>query len=203
MYIIYINRKPLILTDLAGAKKYKTSKTQPVLRYIGKKRYLFQAIDNLEKETAYQAIVMYSNELEQLKKHFFSIFKVEEAGGGLVLNDQKEVLMIQRNGYWDMAKGHIEKGETREAAAIREVQEETGVQNLELGAFLCTTYHTYRNRKDKRILKVSHWFRMISNDTTLVPQAEEGIQKVVWMSLEMAEKCTPIYKNILTVLSKN
>lgn len=203
MYTIYINRKPLILTDVAGAKEYKASKFQPVLRYVGIPRYLYQVIDNLEKSTVYEAIIVYSNQLEKLKADFFNAFKVEEAGGGLVLNQEKEVLMILRNGYWDMAKGHIEKGETREAAAIREVQEETGVQNIELGEFIQTTYHTYRNRKNKRILKLSHWFRMTSNDIVLVPQEEEGIEKVVWMPIEAAKKCTPIYQNILNILNEN
>ena len=205
MLKIYINETPLILATAEEAKTFKASKTQIVSRYIGRPKYLFHFIDNLEKDHQLDAIVAYHNNFEKLKNDFWGIFKVKEAAGGLVLNAQQQVLMIYRNGCWDMAKGHIEAGESQEQAAIREVQEETGLQNIELGDFLQTTYHVFRNKKNKRILKLSHWFKMSSrsddNQDNLQPQIEEGIEKVEWMSIEKAQKCQPIYKNILDLLS--
>ena len=144
--------------------------------------------------------LLFSKDLNLLKEYFFGLYKNKNAGGGAVFNDKNEILMIQRNGYWDMAKGHIEKGETKSEAAVREVIEETGIQNIELQEFITTTYHTFKNRKGNRCLKISHWFKMKSNDNDFTPQSEEGVEKVVWMSLEEAFKLKPIYKNILNVL---
>jgi 8-oxo-dGTP pyrophosphatase MutT (NUDIX family) len=200
MYKIYINENPIILTTLEASKQFKTSKTVLVSKYIAKKRFLFQFIDALEKSQSEKTIVLHHPDLELLVKDFFSIYKNLEAGGGIVFNDSGEVLMIKRGGTWDMAKGHMEKGETPAKTAIREVMEETGLQNVELQEFITTTYHTYNNKKGNRCLKISHWFKMKSNDTDFQPQGEEGIEKVVWMPIAQALQLKPIYKNILNLL---
>lgn len=52
-----------------------------------------------------------------------------EGAGGIVFNDAGDVLMIRhRNGSWVFPKGHIERGESKVDAAVREVEEEAGVQ---------------------------------------------------------------------------
>ena len=51
------------------------------------------------------------------------------AAGGLVTNENNELLMIFRRGKWDLPKGKLDKGETIEECAIREVEEETGIGN--------------------------------------------------------------------------
>ena len=200
MYKIYINENLLVLATPESAKQFKSSKSVLITRYISKKRFLFQYIDALENPNVDKTIILYSKDLEQLKEDFFGRYKNLGAGGGAVFNDKGEVLMIQRRGYWDMAKGHIEKGETKSETAVREVMEETGMKNIELQEFITTTYHTFKNRKEKRCLKISHWFKMKSNDNDFIPQTEEGVEKVVWMSLDDAFKLKPIYKNILNVL---
>lgn len=49
--------------------------------------------------------------------------------GGVVFNQAGEVLLLRdRMGYWVFPKGHVDQGESLEQAAIREVQEETGIQ---------------------------------------------------------------------------
>lgn len=200
MIKIYINETPLILATPAEAQAFQPSKTMLVSRYVGNPKYLHHFIDNLEKSHKLEAIVAFHPNFERLKNDFFSIYKVKEAAGGVVQNDANEVLMIQRHGFWDMAKGHIENGETAEIAAIREVKEETNIQNIELKKLLHTTYHTFRNKKKERVLKISHWYSMTSNDTAFQPQTEEGIEQVQWHALEKAKQLTPIYKNILDLL---
>lgn len=70
---------------------------------------------------------------------------VIEAAGGIVWRDGpagREVAAIYRARYddWSLPKGWVEKGETWAAAAVREVQEETGCQ-VELGDFAgCSAY---------------------------------------------------------------
>ncbi len=57
-----------------------------------------------------------------------------------------EVLFMFRRGKWDLPKGKLDPGETLEACALREVEEETGVGQLELKNFLLVTEHTYAER---------------------------------------------------------
>lgn len=205
MYKIYIGEVPLLLVSEEEAGQYITGSVQDlVVDHVPKHRKrLHQCIDNLEKGTpGIDSIIIISEDLEQLHEDFFTIFKVHKAGGGVVFNDKDEVLAIHRMGYWDLPKGKQDEGETMEATSLREVQEETGVENLELGDFICNTYHTYRSRSNKRILKWTTWYKMKTTDTELTPQTEEDIDLAVWMNLEELKAKTPIYKNILEVLDR-
>jgi 8-oxo-dGTP pyrophosphatase MutT (NUDIX family) len=103
------------------------------------------------------------------------------AGGGLVYTDNHTVLLIYRRGKWDLPKGKLDEGETPAVAAVREVQEETGVEHLELEEPLTVTYHTYME-KGRLVLKESHWFLMKSPEQpSLVPQQEEDIEQCIWV----------------------
>ena len=104
-----------------------------------------------------------------------------KAAGGLVLNENKEVLLIHRLGMWDLPKGKIEKGERIEEAAIREICEETGIVEIKLIDALCTTWHLYHH-KNELVLKETFWFLASSNgNTVLAPQHEEHIEQAVWI----------------------
>jgi hypothetical protein len=126
---------------------------------------------------------------------------IVEAAGGLVFNEKNELLMIFRRGYWDLPKGKVDEGETLEQCAVREVMEETGLQNIKLGAFLTTTYHTY-TQKDQTILKPSHWYKMQNwGNEILIPQTEEDITAIKFVSKEIAytllEEMYPTIKNVV------
>lgn len=121
----------------------------------------------------------------------FALYKQDkiiiEAAGGLVFNEQKELLMIFRRGFWDLPKGKVDEGETHDQCAVREVMEETGLQHIQLIEFLTTTYHTYQ-QNGETILKPSHWFKMMcSLAETLVPQTEEDITEIKWVTKKEAE----------------
>ncbi|HEX7754612.1 MAG TPA: NUDIX domain-containing protein [Niabella sp.] len=121
-------------------------------------------------------------ELKELKKAFFRKFEPVQAGGGLVINEKREILMIFRRGFWDLPKGKLDKGETIEACAVREVHEETGLTKIERGDHLLTTYHTYEHGTH-HILKEAHWFLMhASSEEKLIPQTEEDIEQIVWVN---------------------
>ena len=117
----------------------------------------------------------------------------------MVLNDEKEVLFIYRNNIWDLPKGWIDKGESIETAAIREVEEECGIFNLSILKKLSTTYHIYFQGGLK--LKETHWFLMSSDfDKELVPQTEEGITKVLFKNeAEINKALQNTYANIKLV----
>ncbi len=125
-------------------------------------------------------IYFFNENLELLFDYFASMFRIIEAAGGLVKNKKGEWLFIFRHGKWDLPKGKIEKGEAIKTAAIREVEEECGINGLTIVKELPTTYHTYF-MEEKAILKPTHWFEMSSNDPSkLKPQTEEGITEVKW-----------------------
>lgn len=142
-------------------------------------------------------------DLEELKKQFFKKFEVHVAGGGLVVNENGEMLMIFRRGAWDLPKGHLDKGETIEECAVREVQEETGLKNVELGKFLTITYHSYE-QGTHHIMKESHWFLMKSSlDEKLVPQTDEDIDEIEWVKGEQLDQYLPqAYPSIRNVLQE-
>ena len=121
------------------------------------------------------------------RKAFWKKFRVVQAAGGLVVNQKSELLLIFRRGKWDLPKGKLDPGETLEQCAIREVQEETGLQQIELKQALLTTYHTY-HESGKFILKETYWYEMHSGgNQNLVPQTTEDIQEVEWASTQKTE----------------
>lgn len=114
----------------------------------------------------------------ELKKHFLVI----EAAGGLVTNSNNKILLIKRNGLWDLPKGKIDEGENAEEAAIREVMEECGITSIKITSSLTTTYHTYAI-DSKIVLKPTSWYSMsFDRQTTPKPQTEEGITDVCWVA---------------------
>ena len=119
---------------------------------------------------------------ESAFQEFQSYFKIIKASGGIVSNSKNEKLFIYRLDRWDLPKGKIESGEEIEEAAIREVEEECGITDLSINKKLHDTFHVYK-LKDKLILKQTYWFEMSSNYIgELVPQIEENITKVEWLS---------------------
>lgn len=199
MYKVFINNKPLILAD--ASFQPETTDRILVTKYAGKQKFLYSFIDTLEKSPHYDGIVLLTNDLAKLWADFQDIFKIIEAAGGVVFNEKKEALLIYRLKTWDLPKGKIDKGETPEVAAVREIQEETGLNVVELGAFLCHTYHTYE-QKGKRILKRTYWYKMTTAETELTPQYSEDIEQAEWHDLTKFLQANPnIYPSILDVLT--
>jgi len=127
------------------------------------------------------------------------------AAGGLVFNDKHELLMIFRRGKWDLPKGKLDEGETIEDCAVREVQEETGLQQVELKKFLGITFHEYfEPRINDDVMKESHWYLMYAPDLQpLIPQTEEDIEVIEWVDEKnIPEKLNNSYKNIAEILGK-
>ena len=125
------------------------------------------------------------------------------AAGGLVTNPQGEILWIFRRGCWDLPKGKLDEGETIQSCAIREVQEETGIQNIQLHELLNFTNHLYFDPYlYEEVVKRTYWFHMtiaVAQDGT--PQSSEDIEKIEWHSLATAKKCLEqTYPTILEVV---
>lgn len=117
-------------------------------------------------------------------KDFSSRFREKVAAGGIVQNERGDILAIYSRDHWTFPKGHVEAGEEIMDAGIREVQEETGLQQLSVIRSLGHTLHTFQGKK-KWKLKTTHWYLMRGTVTeALVPQTEEHIEAVQWLNLK-------------------
>lgn len=188
MYEVFVNETPLIITSFT--KKNNTLPTYPFHSIDFKK-----LMKKLNKKDC-KGMVLISDNLKKDWANFTQNFEVIVAAGGLVLNKKKEVLFIYRNDRWDLPKGKVEKDENIATAAIREVEEECGISNLELKRKITTTYHTYNLNGLK--LKETHWFLMTSSfKGNLKPQLEEGITAVLFKNNMLAKIALQnTYKNI-------
>jgi 8-oxo-dGTP pyrophosphatase MutT (NUDIX family) len=84
-----------------------------------------------------------------------------------------------------------------ESTAMREVEEETGVNKLKINRKLPKTYHIFK-RNGKYRLKITTWFEMSTNfEGELNGQVEEGIEQVVWMDKKQIKQAMEnSYENI-------
>lgn len=114
-------------------------------------------------------------------EHFLGHTTLVEAAGGTVEDGEGRMLMMLRRGRWVLPKGHVEPGESHEEAALREVAEETGLQQVSIVGPLTTTQHFYRMH-GRWETKRTRWYRLrCEGATTTVPQTEEEITEIRWM----------------------
>lgn len=204
MYKIYIKETLLILVDTKDLENTKKKMgDELVAKYSGKRKYLLNFIDKAEKDSRCNCIIIHSSDFKKLWKDFKSLFKIEKAAGGLVMNKDKDALLIFRRGFWDLPKGKIEKGEKKMVAAVREVEEETGATDLFVEGKLATTYHTYKYKINKRVLKKTFWYLMHTKTEELQPQAEEDIELAEWRNLDdfLNTKDLVVHENIRELIS--
>lgn len=176
MYKVFVNNRPLFLTN-------KIEKETDFQLFLLNSVDIEQLVSKFFKNKIHKALLYHPDEKEILNT-LKSKIPVEKAAGGLVYNKKGEILFIFRNRKWDLPKGGIEKNEKKKEAAIREVEEETGVSELKIIEKLEKTYHIFK-RNGKFKLKVTHWYKMeTSFDGIPNPQTEEGIEKAVWVKPE-------------------
>jgi 8-oxo-dGTP pyrophosphatase MutT (NUDIX family) len=113
----------------------------------------------------------------------------EVSAGGVVyrVEDGRPLFLLIRDSYrnWGFPKGHLEKRENPEAAALREVSEETGLTDLAVRGELATIDWHFRFR-GKLIHKICHFFLMESENAPTSPQREEGITACKWVPIDEA-----------------
>lgn len=175
---IFINDKPLVFSDTKVNDDFISLDSG----------VMYKTVAGLFDNTACKGAIIKTNHAETEFKSFCNQFLVIEAAGGIVFNDEKEILLIERLGKWDLPKGKIERIETPKHAAMREVCEETGVCDLEVLQPLPHTYHTYEH-KGRIVLKRTYWFTMQCNlFTNFILQKEEDITDAKWMDKEEIKK---------------
>ncbi|MFL1895891.1 NUDIX hydrolase [Aquimarina sp. 2-A2] len=193
MYKVFVNNTPIILSTKKAVQDYTTIPIKEV--------DFNDLILKILKDDKLKFHLYHKNQ-EKLIDHLYTKLPVVLAGGGKVYNDSKEILFIRRNGKWDLPKGKSEKKEDMETTAIREVEEETGVKDLEITKFLYKTFHVFK-RNDEYRLKVTYWFEMKTEyNGPLTPQIDEGIKKVKWKDAKKAKKALQnSYANIRELFS--
>lgn len=184
MYKVFINNKPLVIASSTEAEPLFE---QNFILYGDDFVQFLMCVNLLESVKQPLAIVLVVTDVDEAWSVFCSHFKWIDAAGGVVKNPNGEILLIERLEKWDLPKGKVEKGETLDSAAVREIEEETGLQNIFLKGKITDTYHTYI-LNDERILKRTAWYSAsVSSAQELVPQAEEHISKAIWANKNFVE----------------
>lgn len=192
---IFLDDKSIILTNVQENIENE--------KYFRLKDVTLDEIIEALSHKGVERIYLYHPKAEKLMKKFKQLIPTIKAGGGIVYNQEGKVLLIKRNGKWDLPKGKKEKGENIATCALREVEEETGVKKLLIQRFRTITYHIFKRDK-QYFLKETYWYDMTTTyKKKLVPQTEEGIEKVCWKDEVTAkELAKSSYKNIQLVFSR-
>lgn len=178
---IYYNDKPVFLCNKLDEELMALNHHPDVLYIDELSTPAFHSIQHALNNDQCNAAILFHENIDELKAVYFKQYTFIHAAGGIVQNENKDVLFIFRKGKWDLPKGKIDKSEHPETAAIREITEETGVQNLLLHQKIGETYHVY-HAFGKHFIKQTDWFYLTcSGVQNLLPQIEEDITKVTFI----------------------
>jgi 8-oxo-dGTP pyrophosphatase MutT (NUDIX family) len=192
MHKIYFNNKPLYLVSEVSKEIEEYLHHDDTVFIDEFNSHTVKAMIHEMEANQIHAGVFLHSDVDAMLKAFKKKLVLILAAGGFVHTKDDHVLMIFRRGKWDLPKGKLDPGEELEACALREVQEETGINKIKSGGPLCTTYHTY-HQFGKHILKESHWFVMkAEKQEHFLPQLDEDIEKCEWVSID---KLAPYLEN--------
>ncbi|RLD86431.1 MAG: NUDIX hydrolase [Bacteroidetes bacterium] len=197
MYKVFYNDKAIFLKD-----KCLELIPDSTVQVVQDKEDLFAFLRFFFARNQIKNICVTGYSQKEMFRDFTSYFILIEAAGGLVSNVENKFLFIKRFDKWDLPKGKVEKGEHPREAAVREVEEETGVTGLVVVEELPPTYHIYPY-EDNLILKKTFWYRMTTeSNSKLKPQLKEDITEVVWQDLAQSKKAlAESYRSLYETLS--
>jgi 8-oxo-dGTP pyrophosphatase MutT (NUDIX family) len=202
MYKVFLNEKKLIITPPGNITLNKPSVN-----------FALHCTRN-ELENWFEIFVS-SHELEVLVTHpipekwfelFQSLFISVPAAGGIV-RKKNTILFIFRNGKWDLPKGKIDRGESAQQAALREVEEECGISGHTIVKKLSSTFHIYKSPYKKTfgkwIFKETFWYEMnYTGEENGTPELNEGITRVEWFEKnKLATVLENTYENLKEIIS--
>lgn len=195
MYRVYVEDKVIVFTPTASALE----NTSRISVAPGEGLTLTKLLQKVQFTKRLEVI---TSQPERVFGEFRRTLPLIEAGGGLVLDPQNRVLMIFRNGRWDLPKGKREKGEQIRQCALREVEEECSVSGLAIEDLITETYHCYR-MGSRWVLKRTSWFLMrCPGAQQPVPQTVEGITEAGWVAEdEIPAKVAGTYRTIRDVFA--
>lgn len=195
-----MNQSLLILADF-------TPHIKENVQTIGLQDIDLEKLFNESAHSTDKTVYLYIHpNIRKVFKKILSTIRIVKAAGGLVTNGNGEYLFIHRLGKWDLPKGKVEEGEKMKDAALREVEEECGIEVDYLGKKLATTYHTYYMR-NKFVLKQTKWYQMgVNKIPKLTPQLEEDIDQAEWLKAselkKVKENTYPLIMEIVETIKK-
>lgn len=197
MYEVFIDNKLIVFSESPKNVKFLSN-------FVEIQTDDLAVVDVLGLRTSLSAsitLVIHSKNSETDFALVFRNHQIIEAAGGLVRR-KDSYLFIERNGVWDLPKGKVEKDETVEEAAVREIEEECGIEKPAINRFLGCTYHTYEYN-GKQVLKKNWWYLLdYSGSKKVIPQQEEGITQVVWFKKKQWHQINEnTYPSIIKVLA--
>lgn len=180
MYKIFINEHLLAITDnendFFNSRNYRLvdDSEKSIIAAI-------EMLENSDKNVPNPGLMIMTENADETFKKFRKKFTGITAGGGVVYNKEGQLLLIKRQGKWDLPKGKKDEHETIENASVREVREECGIEKISVVNFITHSYHTYY-MEGRRILKTTHWYHMQAEKyDNLQPQEEENITELKWV----------------------
>lgn len=201
MYKIFQENKSLIFPKIEGDSLKFDATPQESERYDAELLcdFLPEWLDDRDSGDTFIHEVSQNAVANALSK----TFKMAPAAGGIVVKDGKFVSIV-RKGIPDLPKGHIEQGETPEAAALREVEEETGISKLQIVNELPSSWHCYLEHEEWK-LKRTYWYLMDTTETIHPkPQSEEGITEIKLIGNEEIEAFLKgTFQSISEILGKD
>lgn len=168
-----------------------------------------EVISLVENSTTVLNLFIITDKPHEVWNKFKSNYIEIIAAGGLVQNLKEELLIIKRFGKWDLPKGKIEKNESSETAALREVEEECGLKKLKILKQLESTFHIYKSPWHKKhnnlVFKETKWYLMSYAGNELpTPQIEEEIEEAKWVSiLDLQYVLDNTYRSVSELLKNN
>ncbi|MGR3810099.1 NUDIX hydrolase [Jiulongibacter sp. NS-SX5] len=198
--IIFINDRPLKFVEQKKFDKRDAARFHTVVQRPKKAKGITEWVKKvLITEASNTYLIDFFKSIKEIKKFDFKSatfvvdsipeayaafskqYKIVDAAGGVILNDEGQLLMIYRRKKWDLPKGKADKGETMIETAEREVEEECGI-TVKVEDDYFVSYHTYTH-KNERVLKRTFWYKMeLVSDEHMQPQIEEDIEDIRWMN---------------------
>jgi ADP-ribose pyrophosphatase YjhB (NUDIX family) len=176
------------IINLISTQKLFRPEKNSIMASVSGADELKLSYDELIAQPNLEQIFFFNESQDNLLSWFSSMFRLIKAAGGVVRNTENQILFIFRNGKWDLPKGKVEKGESLDEAAVREVEEECGLSRVKIVKKCCTTYHVYP-LNDEMILKPTYWYHMTCPEgSDPKPQKEEGITEVAWIAGDQLHK---------------
>ena len=201
MYKIFYEQRALIFPNIGDNDLKLDVTAQQLESYEVEKIHNFLRqwlVVNLQED-----VVIDKVSPEVLSSALLRTFRLAPAAGGVVVSEN-QFAAIQRHGIPDLPKGHIEDGEDAATAAVREVEEETGLTGLNIVRQLPSSWHCYLYEDEWR-LKQTFWYQMTTDDPCRVnPQTDEDITEVTFLGaydLEWFLKNT--YRSLSETLSES
>jgi len=205
MYKVFFNASCITISG-KNENSFKDNKGQVI--EIKNDTNIIDYIVKSEAKKTNGNITFTADNVDDLWNIFKSCFIRIKAAGGLVSDKQGRILVIKRLGFWDLPKGKVEKKESLQNAAVREVEEECGISGLSIKEPLDSIFHIYRSpfhpAPNNFVLKKTTWFEMLyEGNETPVPQQSENIEEVRWFNRdELNEFYANTYPNLIGLVKK-